>query len=104
MGFKLSEKEVKVAIISAFVTIIVSVSMLEYNGYIKHSRPADASIVDEFKLLSLNPGAAQKMSPKNSGKMAFCSDGYLLVRPTNNQAVVGVIVDGKNRGITCATQ
>jgi hypothetical protein len=104
MSFKLSEREIKVAMVSAFVTIFVSVGMLEYKGYIKHSSPADTSIIDEFKLLSLNPDATQKMSPKSSGKQAFCSDGYLLVRPTNNQSVAGVLVDGKNRGIICTTK
>lgn len=101
MDLKLSEREIKVAIVSAFIAIIVSVFMLESKGYIQHSSPEDAAVIAEFKLLSLKQGAAQEVSPKSSGKTALCIDGYLLIRPENDKKVAGVLVDSRNRGISC---
>ncbi len=82
--------------------LVAAVITLEYYGYIKHSTPEQAAVVEEFKLLSLSTESDVKVSPKNSGKIAFCADGYLLVRPDNDKKdVAGVLVDGKNRAIRC---
>lgn len=102
MDLKLSEREIKVAIVSAFITIIVSIGMLDYKGYIQHSNPEDGAVIAEFKLLSLNQGSALKVSPKSSGKTAVCNDGYLLIRPDNDRNVAGILVDARNRGINCS--
>ena len=101
MDLKLSEREIKVAIVSAFITILVSVGMLEHKGYIQHSTPEDGAVIAEFKLLSLKQGEALNVSTKSSGKTAICSDGYLLIRPDNDRNVAGILVDARNRGVNC---
>lgn len=104
---KLSERDIKVAIISAIIAMTVAVIMLDTNGYIKHSTKEDKSVIDRFKLLSLDVNSATKVSPKSSNKEAFCVDGYLLIRPEKNnsgKAVAGVLVDERNRGIPCSTR
>ena len=81
--------------------LIVAVLTLEYYGYLKHSSAQDAQVVEQLRLLTLNTTDEIKVSPKDSGKEAFCVNGYLLLRPQNGKNVAGVLVDGKNRGINC---
>lgn len=83
------------------VGLVTAALALEYYGYIKHSVPEDARIIDEFRLLSIATDEDLKISPKDSGKIAFCADGYLLLRPDNDKPVAGVLVDSKKRGIRC---
>ncbi|WP_353350901.1 hypothetical protein [Oceaniserpentilla sp. 4NH20-0058] len=102
---KLSERDIKVAIVSGIIAMIISVVALDYKGYIYHSSPADKNVIDRFKLLSLDVNSTTEVSPKSSNKEAFCVDGYLLIRPEKNNSgktVAGVLVDEKNRGIPCS--
>ncbi len=102
----LSERDIKVAIVSGIICLIVAVVMLDINGYIKHVGGDEQSVIDEFKLVVLTPGAEMKLSSKSANKEAFCANGYLMVRPQDNKSgktVAGVLVDGKNRPIPCST-
>lgn len=84
-----------------FLGMIVAVLSLEYYGYIKHSTVADTALVDEFQLLDLSTQADLKISPKDAGKIAFCADGYVLMRPANEHKVAAILVDHKKRGVRC---
>lgn len=95
------EDKVRNIVIGMVIGIIMSVLSLEYYGYIKHSEKTDAATIAEFKLLTLKPGYDLKVSQKASGKKAFCSNGYVLMKPENDSAVAGVLVDQKGRGIVC---
>lgn len=102
---KLTERDIKVAIVSAIGAFVVAVVMLDMKGYINHASEEDKDIIEHFKLLSLDVNSTTKVSPKSSNKEAFCIDGYLLVRPQKNNsgnAVAGILVDDKNRGIPCS--
>lgn len=88
-------------ILSFMAGIIVAVVALHYYGYLKHTERVDEAKIAEFSLLTLKPGYEVKVSPKDSGKEAFCDAGYLLIRPENGNAVAGILVDEKNRGIQC---
>lgn len=82
--------------------LIVAVISLEFYGYIRHPTEQDSATVDTFSLLSLNQQHDVKISQKASGKVGFCVNGYLLVRPDNGKSeVAGILVDGKNRAISC---
>ncbi|WP_420589840.1 hypothetical protein [Bacterioplanoides sp.] len=95
------EDKVKWIAVGLFVGIIGSVIALDWYGYIKHPSDFDGATIAEFKLISLNTEAATKVSPKNSGKEAFCANDYLLLRPTNGNEVAGILVDGKKRPVHC---
>lgn len=102
---KMTQRDIRVAIISAVVTVITSVVMLDINGYINHSDSNSDKLVDEFRLIRIMPGEVLKMSPKSANKEAFCVDGYLLIRPENNKTgnqVAGILIDEKERGIRCS--
>jgi len=88
-------------VVGFVVGIVFSAIALDYYGYIRHSQPSDSALIEDFRLLTLKPGYDLKVSHKPSGKIAFCSKGYLLMKPDNEKAVAGVLVDEKDRGITC---
>lgn len=96
-----NEDKVTHIVMGMVMGIIMSVVALEYYGYLRHSEASDAATVAEFKLLTLKPGYDLKVSHKPSGKMAFCAQGYVLMKPENDQQVAGVLVDAKGRGIRC---
>lgn len=81
--------------------IIVAVLAMEYYGYIQHPTESSNAQIDEFVLLSLSPEYDIKVSEKSSGKVAFCQNGYVLLRPTNGKSVAGILVDGRNRPVAC---
>ncbi len=85
------------------VGMVLAALTLDYYGYIQHSKKTDDAIVAEFKLLSLDPKYERKISRKSSKKEAFCANGYLLLKPESDKPtdVAGILVDDKNRGISC---
>src|SRR5690554_7300154 len=85
--------------------LVAAVITLEYYGYIKHSTPEQAAVVEEFKLLSLSTESDVKVSPKKSGKIAFCADGYYLVlQAIEKKVFAGVLVVGKIGVIGCVVE
>ncbi|TNC92874.1 hypothetical protein [Thalassolituus sp.] len=89
-------------VIGGFIAgVIVSVLALQYYGYLKLSDPEGVPVVAEFRLMTLDPDYDVRVSPKSSGKEAFCESGYLLLRPQNDKQVAGILVDSKNRAIAC---
>ena len=88
-------------IFSFMAGIIVAVVALHYYGYLKHTERVDEAKIAEFSLLTLKPGYDVKVSTKDSGKEAFCDAGYRPIRPQNDKAVAGILVDEKNRGVHC---
>ena len=84
-----------------FAGMVAAVLALEYYGFIKHRVPTDAALVAEFKLLDLRLEEELKISSKDSGKIAFCSNGYLLMRPDSEKQVAAILVDDKMRGVRC---
>lgn len=104
---KLNERDMKVGIVSAIGAFIVSVVMLDMNGYIKHVGTDAKTVVESFNLVIVGTESETKVSSKASNKEAFCADGYLLLRPQKNQSgkqVAGLLVDGKNRPIPCSRE
>ncbi len=104
---KLTERDIKVAIVAALLAFTVSVILLDMKGYIKHAGSDDAAVVEEFKLLAVGAAELTQVSSKSSNKEAFCADGHLLLRPQKNNSgneVAGLLVDAKNRAIACSTK
>lgn len=104
---QLTERDIKVAIISAIGAFIVSVVMLDMKGYIVHSEKEDQYLIEEFKLMKIGLEGSTKISSKSSNKEAFCADGYLLIRPQKNNSgnnVAGILINSKNRPVPCSTE
>lgn len=97
----MSETNKKFIVLGFVLGLVVTVLTLEYYGYIRHSNVADTALIDEFRLLDLSTQADIKVSEKDAGKIAFCANGFLLLRPDNEKQVAGILVDRKNRPIKC---
>jgi len=103
----MTERDIKVAIISAIAAFAISVVMLDMKGYIVHSEKEDQMVIETFQLLKVGIEGSTRISSKSSNKEAFCADGYLLVRPQKNNSgnqVAGILVDEKNRPVPCSTE
>ncbi len=103
---KLSERDIKVAIVAAIGAFVVSIVLLDMKGYIKHSSVEDTAVIAEFKLMGMGAEGMARISSKSANKEAFCADGYLLMRPQKSETtkvVAGLLVDEKNRPVVCST-
>jgi len=107
MLMQISERDIKVAIISAIAAFILSVVMLDMKGYIVHTDKEDQMVIETLRLMKIGVEGSTRISSKSSNKEAFCADGYLLVRPQKNKSgemLAGIVVNGKNRPIPCSTE
>lgn len=103
----LSERDIKVAIVSAIVAFAVAVFMLDWKGYIKHVGSDDQAVVEEFKLVVVGTAQQTRVSSKSANKEAFCADGFLFLRPEKNQSgktIAGLLVDSRDRPIACSRE
>jgi hypothetical protein len=103
---KLSERDIKVAIVAAIGAFTLSVVLLDMKGYINHSSPADSGVIADFKLMAMGAENMKRVSAKSANKEAFCADGYLLMRPQKSETtkvVAGLLVDDKGRPVMCST-
>ncbi len=101
-----TERDMKVAIVAAIGAFAVSVVLLDFKGYIKHSSVEDSGVIAEFKLMGMGADNMKRISAKTANKEAFCADGYLLMRPQKSETtkvVAGLLVDNKNRPVVCST-
>ena len=87
--------------VTALVTIVGTVLVLEVSGSIKHSDNKDHVPVGDFQAIHITPGETFRMSPKASELHAACENGYLAVAADVDPSFRGILVDYKNRGVRC---
>ncbi|SDW40518.1 kinase [Marinobacter mobilis] len=93
---------IRTLLLTALVTIVVTVMTLEINGRILHNENKDDMAVGEFTALHLIPGEeGVRMSPKSSELHAVCEQGYLAIASDTDAAFRAVLLDYKNRGVRC---
>ena len=89
-------------ILTAIVSIGVTVFMLDSQGYIRHSSNQDSLYIAEFSLLANKPGLQQTVSAKPADFLARCEQGYLVMDAAENRSdLSGLLVDKSKRPITC---
>ncbi|SFR52404.1 hypothetical protein SAMN05216203_1124 [Marinobacter daqiaonensis] len=88
-------------IVTAIVSIIATVLVLELSGKIAHPDNKDHMPVGDFQAIHIKPGEDFRMSPKASELHAVCVDGYLAIASDADPDYRGVLVDYKNRGVRC---
>jgi len=93
--------QAKWSFVGFIVGVLVTVLALKYYGYLVFPQAQERAVVEEFKILSLNPDTQSIALPESSDKEAVCQYGYLLLRPQNGDGATGILVDKKNRGIAC---
>lgn len=89
-------------IVTAIVTLLATVIILEINGKIDHSDNKDHVPVGEFEAIHIRPDEPFRMSPKESELHAVCEQGFLAVAADADPSFRGILVDYKNRGVRCS--
>lgn len=91
-------------ILAMIGTAIFTVVILNWQGMLRHSEFKDDFALSTYRaiFISEQESAPYRMSPKPSHQSAECVDGYLFIIADKNEAMQGLIVDYKNRGIKCA--
>lgn len=90
-------------VIAIFITVIFTVSILEWQGMLKHTEHKDDYAVSEYKAVFIEKqeNKQYRLSQKPSNQTAVCNGGYLFVTSDTNDAMQGLLVDYKNRGVKC---
>ncbi|QSP94568.1 kinase [Marinobacter salinisoli] len=99
-----AQYSVRSLILTAVVSIIGTVLVLEATGRIDHSDNKDHVPVGSFEAIHVNPDKAFRMSHKASELHAACENGYLAIAADVDPSFRGILVDYKNRGVRCYRQ
>lgn len=92
---------VRALLVTFFLTVVVTVLVLESTGRIVHTEDKAKVPVGEFRAIYIGPREDYRMSPKPSELHADCHQGYLAIGSDTDSTLTGVLVDYKNRGIRC---
>ncbi len=93
----------KYYVLTAIITVILTVFILDFYGYIRHSDARD-EVVSEFSSLQLVPGEEFRMSPKKSQHKALCINDFIVVETTtpDGKLIRSLLMDSKKRGLPCS--
>ncbi len=92
---------VRSLILTAVISVIATVLVLELSGKIVHSQDKDQVPVGDFKAVHVAPGEDFRMSSRLSGLHAVCQNGYLAIAADADPNYRGILVDYRNRGVRC---
>lgn len=89
-------------ILTAVVSVIVTVGSLWYYGYVRFSKPEDARLLADFTMLKTIPGEDIRLSLEPARQVAQCIDGVLVLFDTEQKGLSGVLVDDRKKAVRCA--
>jgi len=95
--------KVSTLVIAIFITIVLTVLSLEMNGFIKHSNAKDTQPIAEYRAIVIErqKDKLYRLSHKPSNQTAICNAGYLFITSDLDDDLQALLVDYKNRGVTC---
>lgn len=97
----MSERDFRPLIATAVASIIGTVAVLSYYGYLHMAKPTDALLLAEYTMLKTIPGEDYKASLKPAEQTARCMDGVVVLFDTKQKGLTGVLVDDKKRVVRC---
>ena len=100
----MSERNLIPYILTAVGTVIGTVGVLSYYGYVHVAKPEDALLLADFTMLKTIPGEDYRVSLKPASQVAQCIDGVLVLFDTEQKGLTGVLVDSKKRAVRCMGQ
>lgn len=98
------ERNVIPLILTGIASIIGTVGVLWYYGYLHFAKEQDALLLAEFTMLKTIPGEDYKISLKPAAQSAQCIDGVLVLFDTQQKGLTGVLVDDKKQAVRCLGQ
>ncbi len=100
----MSERSPIPLILTAVGTVIGTVLVLWYYGYLYLSRPEDALLLNDYTMLKTVPGEDYRVSLSPAPQVAQCIDGVLVLFDTEQKGLTGVLVDKRKRAVRCMGQ
>lgn len=100
----MAERNLIPYILTAVGTVIGTVAVLSYYGYVHFAKPQDALLLAEFTMLKTVPGEDYRLSLKPADQQAQCIDGVLVLFDTRQKGLTGVLVDDRKRAVRCMGQ
>lgn len=91
-------------ILTGIASVIGTVAVLWYYGYLHFAKPQDALLLSDFTMLKTVPGEDYKVSLKPASQVAQCIDGVLVLFDTQQKGLTGVLVDNKKQAVRCMGQ
>ena len=100
----MAERNLIPYILTAVGSVIGTVAVLSYYGYVHFAKPQDALLLAEFTMLKTVPGEDYRWSLKPADQAAQCIDGVLVLFDTKQKGLTGVLVDSKKQAVRCMGQ
>jgi hypothetical protein len=88
-------------ILTAIASVVGTVAVLGYYGYLHFAKPQDALLLAEFTLLKTVPGEDYKVSLTPAPQVAQCIDGVLVLFDTAHKGLSGVLVNDGRQAVRC---
>jgi len=87
-------------ILSAVISMLLTVLVLEWYGWIAHPDSETSTTVETLKLVRPGTDEPVKMAKKIDWE-AVCIQGYLALKHLRKQGAPLLVVDSRNRGVRC---
>lgn len=100
----MSERNAIPLILTAIGSIVGTVAVLSYYGYVHVAKPEDALLLADYTMLKTIPGEDYKVSLKPATQVAQCIDGVLVLFDTEQKGLSGVLVDSRKRAVRCIVE
>jgi len=100
----MSERNPIPLILTAIGSVLGTVAVLSYYGYVHIAKPEDALLLADYTMLKTVPGEDYRVSLKPASQVAQCIDGVLVLFDTEQKGLTGVLVDSKKRAVRCMGQ
>lgn len=97
----MSERNLLPMIATGIASIVGTVAILSYYGYLHVAKPSDALLLADYTMLKTIPGEDYRVSLKPAEQVAHCIDGIVVLFDTKQQGLTGVLVDNKKRAVRC---
>jgi len=97
----MSERNPIPLILTAIGSVLGTVAVLSYYGYVHIAKPEDALLLADYTMLKTVPGEDYRVSLKPASQVAQCIDGVLVLFDTEQKGLTGVLVDSKKRAVRC---
>lgn len=100
----MAERNLIPYILTAVGSVVGTVAVLSYYGYVHFAKPQDALLLAEFTMLKTVPGEDYRLSLKPADQTAQCIDGVLVLFDSKQKGLTGVLVDNRKQAVRCAGQ
>ncbi|AOE87160.1 hypothetical protein [Pseudomonas sp. TCU-HL1] len=100
----MSERNPIPLILTGIGSIVGTVMVLWFYGYLHFAKPEDALLLSDFTMLKTVPGEDYKVSLEPAPQVAQCIDGVLVLFDTQQKGLTGVLVDNKRKAVRCMGQ